>query len=516
VTRFGYSVAISGDVAIVGAQNAGGTGAAYIFERNQGGANNWGQVKKVTASDGAESDFFGSAVSISGQTAIIGALAKNGTGSDSGAAYIFERNQGGMNNWGEMKKLTASDATPVDLFGVSVGISGDTAIIGATGDDDKGDASGAAYVFERNHGGNNNWGEVKKLTASDGAISDQFGFIVSISGNMAVVGAPLNDSNSGNSGSAYVFERNQGGVNNWGEMKKLRATDGAAHDSFGWSVSINGGNAIIGAYLNDENGSDSGAAYIFSNTGAVGDAFLIFPLGVNCNGVSCTPYTARITAVLDHSAATGSVLAFNGEEGRREFGKDCGKPGYRMDLNGTPFFQSKEINYVGVQCHTPRRFGAASGYLNYEGHSGYDFSYGRETPILAAADGILEVPVRDPINLPSGRDPKKNFNTLRIIHPNGYETWYLHADEGSECIAFSHDKKTECKKSDRSRPQPGDRIDVKAGQQIARIGETGASGAFHLHFEVRFGDDQLVDPYGCAASVEATDPFGCAGKLWID
>lgn len=273
---FGVAVSISGDTIVVGAPyaDAPGTdsGSAYVFGRNEGGANQWGLLKKLTASDGAAADLFGHAVSISGDTIVVGALYDDDKGTDSGAAYVFERNQGGPDNWGEVKKLTALDGVGGDWLGWAVSIDGDTIGVGAYGDEDNGPDSGSAYVFGRNQGGANQWGEVKKVLAPDGATSDQFGWTVSISGDTIVVGAPYNDDKGDgtHSGSAYVFERDQGGANQWGLLKKLTASDGAASDYFGYAVSISGETTMVGAYLDDHNGADSGSAYAFErNLGGV-------------------------------------------------------------------------------------------------------------------------------------------------------------------------------------------------------------------------------------------------------
>jgi FG-GAP repeat len=267
VDSFGYSVSISGDTAVVGARydddKGSNSGSAYIFFRDHGGTDNWGEVEKLTASDGAEGENFGSSVSISGDTAIVGAKYDDDKGSESGSAYIFSRNHGGTDNWGEVKKLTASDGAAIDHFGISVSINEDTAIVGAEWDDDKGISSGSAYIFSRNHGGTDNWGEVKKLTASDGAAKDFFGISVSISGDTTIVGAYGDDDKGGNSGSAYIFSRNQGGVNNWGLVRELTAADGAASDHFGISVSISGDTSIVGARYDDDKGDMSGSANIF-------------------------------------------------------------------------------------------------------------------------------------------------------------------------------------------------------------------------------------------------------------
>ena len=264
--NFGWSVGISGDTAIVGAPGIFGccsAGVAYIFERNQGGADNWGQVRRLTASDGAISDGFGSGVAIAGDTAIVGALGGKGNVPGAGSAYVFIRNQGGANNWGELKKLTASDGINGDWFGASVAISGDTTIIGAPKDNDNRFLLGAAYIFARNQGGANIWGEVKKLTASDGASDDFFGGSVAISGDTAIVGSHLNDGQGISPVTAYIFERDQGGANSWGQVKKLLASDGAVADRLGVSVAISGDTAVVGADRDNDMGGQSGSAYIF-------------------------------------------------------------------------------------------------------------------------------------------------------------------------------------------------------------------------------------------------------------
>jgi len=272
---FGFSVSISGDTVIVGARgddDAGSeSGSAYIFAKDQGGVNNWGQVKKIIASDDEAGDRFGTSVSISGNTAIVGALGDDDAclptiniNCNSGSAYVFDRNQGGANNWGEVTKLTAVPApTQDDQFCTSVSISGDTTIVGAPFDDDVASATGSAYVFDRNQGGANNWGQVIKLTASDAAGGDFFGTSVSISGDTTIVGAYRDDDTASDSGSAYEFGRDVGGADNWGQVKKLTASDAAASDSFSFSVSISGNTAIGGAFGDDDKGSSSGSAYVF-------------------------------------------------------------------------------------------------------------------------------------------------------------------------------------------------------------------------------------------------------------
>ena len=259
VDNFGYSVAISGDTVIVGAlidDNAGGTdaGSAYIFTRS---GSIWTQQQKLTASDGAASDEFGVSVAISGDTVIVGALLDdNAGGADAGGAYVFTRSG---TVWTQQQKLTASDAAAGSQFGVSVGVSGDSAVAGANGDDAGGINAGAAYVFTRS---GTAWTQQQKLTASDPANGDQFGHALSISGDTVLIAAQADDTAGGtDAGSAYVFTRS-GTV--WTEQQKLTASDGAASDELGISVAISGDTGIVGAYLDDTAaGTDAGSAYIF-------------------------------------------------------------------------------------------------------------------------------------------------------------------------------------------------------------------------------------------------------------
>jgi len=162
--------------------------------------------------------------------AIVGSPLDDDNGLDAGAAYIFARDEGGSGNWGEVVKLVASDGFGGHNFGIAVSISGDFAIVGAFQENSAGLDSGAAYLFARNEGGTDNWGELTKLVASDASADSWFGARVSISGNTVVVGAFRNDAIDANSGAVYVFSRNQGGSDNWGELTKITPSDGAADD----------------------------------------------------------------------------------------------------------------------------------------------------------------------------------------------------------------------------------------------------------------------------------------------
>jgi hypothetical protein len=265
---FGYSVAVSGDTVVVGAPdaNSGGTerGQAYVFSRNQGGTNNWGLVMTLSASDKADYDWFGSSVAVSGDTVVVGAFFADSGGLNNGKAYVFSRNQWGPNNWGEMKILSASDKADNDQFGYSVAVSGDTVVVGAYLANSGGTDRGQAYVFSRNKGGLYNWGQEKILSASDQVGWDYFGYSVAVDGDTIVVGAVRADSGDANRGQAYVFSRNQWGTNFWGEVKILSASDQADKDYFGDSVAVSGDTVIVGANDADSGGTyRRGQAYVF-------------------------------------------------------------------------------------------------------------------------------------------------------------------------------------------------------------------------------------------------------------
>jgi len=257
---FGYAVGIYDNTVVVGApdddENGDWSGSAYVFVKDTTN-NDWIQKAKLVADDGARLNYFGHSVGIYGDTIIIGAYGHTAKGTDSGSAYIFSRDSKG--NWSQQVKLLASDGQASDYFGRSVAIHEDTVIIGSDGDDDYGERSGSAYIFVRSSDG---WIEETKLEASDEAPRDAFGSSVGIYGHRAVVGAFHNSDNGQWSGSAYIFAREA--VNNtWIEKNKLVADDGAEGDEFGISVGIYGGTVIVGASGDADNGNDSGSAYVF-------------------------------------------------------------------------------------------------------------------------------------------------------------------------------------------------------------------------------------------------------------
>ena len=219
---------------------------------------------KITADDGAAGDWFGYNVAVSGIYAIVSAFQDDDVPNNSGSAYIYN-----VTNGNQLRKLTASDAAASDQFGKDVAISGNNAIVGAPTDDDGASSSGSAYIFNVTTGA-----QLHKLTASDAAQNDRFGVGVAIDGNYAIVGA--RNQGTPSVGAVYVFD-----VTTGNELRKLTPSDGANADFFGKFVAISGNKAIVGAYGHGTNG----AAYIFDVTtgnelrkltasdGASGDSF---------------------------------------------------------------------------------------------------------------------------------------------------------------------------------------------------------------------------------------------------
>ncbi len=261
--EFGISVAVDGDTILVGAhQNDSNKGAAYVFTKF-GGV--WGnapvsgdhrvETAKLIAADGAANDEFGISVALDGDTAVIGAYHDDHTDDgntigNAGSAYVFTRVSG---VWSQKAKLIASDGAANDEFGISVAVNGDTVVVGARQDDT---SDGAAYLFTEVSGV---WKHVAKLTADDGVANDEFGISVAVDGDTILVGAYQDDDNGDLSGSAYVFTRDSAG--GWRQRDKLTASDGAASDRYGYSVGVSDDTVVVGAYSDDSNEANTGAAY---------------------------------------------------------------------------------------------------------------------------------------------------------------------------------------------------------------------------------------------------------------
>ncbi|SEJ73389.1 Por secretion system C-terminal sorting domain-containing protein [Dyadobacter sp. SG02] len=286
---FGRSVCINGDYIIIGSESQTdgneqnpiqGAGAAYLYAKDQGGPGNWGLVKKITSPNRQFREYFGSSVAIEGNYAVAGAYYEART-------YILERNAGGNDNWGTVKMLLPLTGNSFSSFGGNVAISGEHVAISSYSDDNSGTGpalqySGSAYIFKRSLGGTNNWGLAKKVTAPVKSEWATFGSSIAIDGDYVVVGAPNEGAMQGSTpvsgaGSAYLFAKNNGGVDQWGLHKAL--TPNIRNSSyFGVSVAIKGSSVVVGGYSDDfdyknENFvSNAGAAWVFSeNRGGTGN-----------------------------------------------------------------------------------------------------------------------------------------------------------------------------------------------------------------------------------------------------
>jgi hypothetical protein len=297
---FGGSVSISGDTAIIGAHLSGGgnAGAAYVFTRSNGV---WTQQQKLTAADPASNAHFGFAVALSGDTALIGAY-----NAQPEAAYVFTRSNG---VWTQQQKLLPSSISSANVaFGYSVSINGDTAIVGDIGDDPAGvHDAGSAFVFTRSNG---IWTEQQKLTAANPIVDEKFSHSISLSGDTAIIGTLINP------GAAYIFTRN-GSV--WTQQQKLTPTDSATGKLFGRAVSLNGNTAVIGAGYDTTGGDAAGATYIFTRSGNVwtqqqkltpsdGEAFDDFGHAVSLDGG--TVMVGSIGDDIASGESAGSVYVF--------------------------------------------------------------------------------------------------------------------------------------------------------------------------------------------------------------
>ena len=354
---FGCAVAVSGDTITVGAcrNNTGAysSGAVYVFKRH---GTNWSQQAILKAANPDSYDTFGISVAISGDTIVAGAIGEassargvNGNPMDndspySGAAYVFVRSG---TNWIQESYLKSSNSDRVDYFGLSVGVSGDSIVVGAYGEDSNAtgvngdqsnnlsDWSGAAYVFTR---AGTNWSQEGYLKASNTGRRDNFGYASAIWGNTIVIGAAGEDSNATavngtgsdpnpyyDSGAAYVFVRSG---TNWSQRAYLKASNaqggpefGPYGDGFGFAVAVCGDTVVAGSELedssatglngnqNDNTALDSGAAYVFTGLGA-GPALEINSDGVGGYVVRCH-VIAGFTYLFERTAAVNGVWTTN-------------------------------------------------------------------------------------------------------------------------------------------------------------------------------------------------------------
>lgn len=241
---FGYSVAISGDTVLVGAPSgdgvAVGTGTAYVYTLGSGG---WALQTTLLAADGQSYDDFGGAVAIAGDTAVVGAFGDDVQYVDRGSAYIYERTG---STWTQQSRIIGTNSS--DSLGCAVAVSGDTALLGAYGE-----GAGTAYVYTRSGA---TWTKQARIASPDTGQTPYFGASLALSGDTAIIGEYGDDSGTKDRGSAYVYSRSG---TTWAKRTKLVASDAATYDYFGLSVALSDGTAMIGSY-----GSDTGAAYMYS------------------------------------------------------------------------------------------------------------------------------------------------------------------------------------------------------------------------------------------------------------
>jgi hypothetical protein len=407
---FGQRVAVSGDYAIAGAPFAYGSsgtirrGAAYVFYRNMGGADEWGETKKLNTHTGV-SNTFGWSVDIEGDYVIVGDYYDDTIGLNCGSAHLFKRNSGGVDNWGEIStifpacyigshfgksvaisgdhaiigagahyaqvwrrdqsdpdiwsKVTTLVSGAADNFGHAVAMSGDYAVVGAPGDDDLGTSAGAAHVFYRHEGGADAWGLKTKIVGSDVAESHEFGHSVSIDGDYAVVGTPGDVEQGTASGAAYVFHRNEGGSDNWGELTKIISTDGTSSDEFGHSVAIDGDHVIAGAPNDDDNGSESGSAYLYDWSALLAVELVSLSAVADGDGVVLTWITA---AEIDNAGfevqrrTPGDVIGWRSLDFVQGHGTTTELQTYVLRVAalkpGVHVFRLKQIDFDGASNYT--------------------------------------------------------------------------------------------------------------------------------------------------------------------
>ena len=268
--QFGFAVAIDGDLAVVGARRDSGeadrAGAAYVY-RWIPALGNWIEEQKLVASDAAAADQYGFSVAIQGERIVVGSVSEeHGTGANAGAVYLYLYDAD-EEEWVEEQILYADDDDAGDAFGASVSIDGDVLAVGADQDDEgappTGVNAGAAYVFRYDDTAlpGEGWEQEAKLLASDSDAGDVFARAVVVQGDLILVGARQDDDDGANSGSAYVFR--DLGAGDWFEEAKLVAGDGAAGDNFGISLDVDGDVAVVGSRHSDTAATDAGAAYVF-------------------------------------------------------------------------------------------------------------------------------------------------------------------------------------------------------------------------------------------------------------
>jgi len=264
-------------------------GAVYIYGKNTGGADNWGLVRKIAPALRELADSFGSSVAIEGDLLVVGAPGERQDASElvplsyTGAIYIYRKDQGGAGNWGQVKKTAPTVRAEQDWFGAAVAISGNDVIVGAPFEDEDENElnyihdAGAAYIFSKDEGGADAWGQVRKLTAMNRSADAWFGNSVNIDGELAAVGSSYEslDGQGQNfvnaAGGAYLFKKDG---SQWSPVRRLSPPVRVASDNFGRSLALSGSTVFVGAFgLVREAGEPDvlspGAVYVFQQASAL-------------------------------------------------------------------------------------------------------------------------------------------------------------------------------------------------------------------------------------------------------
>ena len=357
--RFGQAVAIDGSWALVGApsddENGPESGAAYLYKRTNG---QWLEVQKIIAADGETGDSFGHAVSLSGHTAVIGAVFDDDLGLDAGAAYVFSFD--GI-EWQQTDKLTADLGDSLDFFGVAISQSDERILIGANHHDAVANSGGSAFVFEQHEGV---WNQTARLNASDTGAGDQFGFALSLSGDQALIGAHRHQLTGAETGAAYVFELKEG---EWLESAKLSDPAGQHGDRFGIAVSLNDGQALIGASGQQQR---QGGALLFESDAVswLLSARLMAHDGAAFDGfglaVSLRDQVALVGAPYAQPGDTGAVYQFRQRAGDWPLNKKHTPAHSGEYLFGISLGQSAEHFLVGATGMDASLTGSGAVYLH--------------------------------------------------------------------------------------------------------------------------------------------------------
>lgn len=351
---FGYSLSLSTNTLAIGTRNddQGGSdrGAVYVLGKDVGGSDNWGLIKKIINGAGSnnstqtfinignnDGDNFGLSVSLSGNTLVAGAPSDDQTGGSTGAVYILGKDNDGPDSWGLIKKIingagsnTANQTfinigtSSFDFFGSSVSIAGNIVAIGSRFDNQGGSDRGAIYILGKDVGGADTWGLIKKIINGSGtntsnqtfinvnsSTSDNFGVSVSLSGNMVAVGAYTDDQGGTNHGAVYVLGKDKDGIDNWGLLKKIIngagsnvpdqtfINSGSSNEDYFGIVSLSGNTLAVGAFYDDQAGTNRGAAYLIS----------LIQEGCNTDPISITDPITSGTVVYhgSHITATNQI-----------------------------------------------------------------------------------------------------------------------------------------------------------------------------------------------------------------